>query len=115
MNIEKKYYKLVSDRSYVSLRCDVRGTPPPVITWSKVGGIIDLNDRHRLALPNGDLILTGLTPQTMESFSGIYICAGNNAVGYDQEKVVGKFVLRMVSSKWSLEITEILSCSNHSI
>ncbi|KFO28580.1 Hemicentin-1 [Fukomys damarensis] len=61
----------------VTLPCEVKSLPPPIITWAKEAQLISpLSPRH-MFLPSGSMKIT----ETRISDSGMYLCVATNIAG----------------------------------
>ncbi|XP_074858282.1 hemicentin-1 isoform X3 [Carettochelys insculpta] len=61
----------------VTLPCEVKSLPPPVITWAKEMQLISPFSQRHTFLPSGSLKIT----ETRVSDSGMYICMATNIAG----------------------------------
>ena len=68
--------------SDLTLRCQVRGYPVPVITWRKDDVKMNSNNRV-LTKEDGELFLKGLA----QIDNGVYSCEASNDFGTDREQV----------------------------
>ncbi|XP_034265503.1 hemicentin-1 isoform X1 [Pantherophis guttatus] len=67
----------------VTLPCEVKSLPPPVITWAKAMQLISpFSPRHTL-LSSGSMKIT----ETLVSDSGLYICVATNIAGNATQKI----------------------------
>ncbi|XP_041355490.1 peroxidasin homolog [Gigantopelta aegis] len=64
----------------IALDCHASGDPAPTVSWSKLDGTLNRSNPRYILLPNGDFILTSITPATMEGDSGVYKCTATNGV-----------------------------------
>lgn len=77
-------------RANVTIRCPVKGVPPPTVTWEKRGG--PLSDSVSL-LFNGSLLLQNVSLEN----EGTYVCTATNALG----RAAATSVLRLLEQRWS--------------
>ncbi|XP_073073009.1 hemicentin-1 isoform X4 [Manis javanica] len=61
----------------VTLPCEVRSLPPPIITWAKETQLISPFSPRHMFLPSGSMKIT----QTRVSDSGMYLCVATNIAG----------------------------------
>ncbi|KAM4861104.1 hemicentin-1 [Thomomys bottae] len=61
----------------VTLPCEVRSLPPPVITWAKETQLISPFSPRHTFLPSGSMKIT----ETRISDSGLYLCVATNIAG----------------------------------
>nr|XP_036865807.1 hemicentin-1 [Manis javanica] len=61
----------------VTLPCEVRSLPPPIITWAKETQLISPFSPRHMFLPSGSMKIT----QTRVSDSGMYLCIATNIAG----------------------------------
>uniref|UniRef100_A0A8C3DQA4 Hemicentin-1 n=1 Tax=Corvus moneduloides TaxID=1196302 RepID=A0A8C3DQA4_CORMO len=61
----------------VTLPCEVRSLPPPIITWAKEMQLISPFSPRHTFLPSGSMKIT----ETQVSDSGMYICVATNIAG----------------------------------
>ncbi|KAF7658577.1 hypothetical protein LDENG_00010770 [Lucifuga dentata] len=68
----------------VSLLCDVQAYPPPEITWTRDGQILQFNTGIRI-LPGSQMLQL---PQTRVEDAGQYVCTATNSAGQDQKSIL---------------------------
>ncbi|XP_070240884.1 hemicentin-1 isoform X2 [Bos mutus] len=61
----------------VTLPCEVKGLPPPIITWAKETQLISPFSPRHTFLPSGSMKIT----ETRVSDSGMYLCVATNIAG----------------------------------
>uniref|UniRef100_A0A8C3YS46 Hemicentin-1 n=1 Tax=Catagonus wagneri TaxID=51154 RepID=A0A8C3YS46_9CETA len=61
----------------VTLPCEVKSLPPPVITWAKETQLISPFSPRHMFLPSGSMKIT----ETRFSDSGLYLCVATNIAG----------------------------------
>ncbi|XP_004688211.1 PREDICTED: hemicentin-1 [Condylura cristata] len=61
----------------VTLPCEVKSLPPPIITWAKETQLISPFSPRHLFLPSGSMKIT----ETRVSDSGMYLCVATNLAG----------------------------------
>ncbi|XP_027421385.1 hemicentin-1 isoform X2 [Bos indicus x Bos taurus] len=61
----------------VTLPCEVKGLPPPIITWAKETQLISPFSPRHMFLPSGSMKIT----ETRVSDSGMYLCVATNIAG----------------------------------
>ncbi|XP_012495412.1 PREDICTED: hemicentin-1-like, partial [Propithecus coquereli] len=61
----------------VTLPCEVKSSPPPIITWAKETQLISPFSPRHMFLPSGSMKIT----ETRISDSGMYLCVATNIAG----------------------------------
>ncbi|XP_047609819.1 hemicentin-1 isoform X2 [Phacochoerus africanus] len=61
----------------VTLPCEVKSLPPPIITWAKETQLISPFSPRHMFLPSGSMKIT----ETRVSDSGLYLCVATNIAG----------------------------------
>ncbi|KAK1329305.1 hypothetical protein QTO34_011486 [Cnephaeus nilssonii] len=61
----------------VTLPCEVKSSPPPIITWAKESQLISPFSPRHTFLPSGSMKIT----ETRVSDSGMYLCVATNIAG----------------------------------
>ncbi|KAL0979469.1 hypothetical protein UPYG_G00185480 [Umbra pygmaea] len=68
----------------VSLLCDVQAYPPPEITWTRDGQILQFSTGIHI-LPGGQMLQL---PRTRLEDAGQYVCTATNSAGQDQKSIL---------------------------
>ena len=63
-----------------TITCTTTGTPPPSVTWRRIGG--DLSDNHRIT---GNILRIS---QATPSDRGLYVCRAENTAGESEASAV---------------------------
>ncbi|XP_075384531.1 hemicentin-1 isoform X2 [Tenrec ecaudatus] len=61
----------------VTLPCEVKSSPPPIITWARESQLISPFSPRHMFLPSGSMKIT----ETRVSDSGMYLCVATNIAG----------------------------------
>ena len=65
----------------VTLVCSASGQPPPQVTWTRAGAIVQDGVIESF---NGSLVVSELTiANSSQADSGVYMCTANNTFGQD--------------------------------
>ncbi|XP_051972483.1 cell adhesion molecule DSCAM-like isoform X1 [Xyrauchen texanus] len=76
--------KVVSPNEFVSLMCNVKGTPQPAVTWTLDDDMVMKDSRHRLGhsiTTEGNVASYLNISHTQVRDSGVYRCTCNNSAG----------------------------------
>ncbi|KAM9810462.1 hemicentin-1 [Neosynchiropus ocellatus] len=68
----------------VSMLCDVQSYPPPEITWTKDGQLLQFNTGVHI-LPGGQMLQL---PRARLDDAGQYVCTATNSAGQDQKSIL---------------------------
>ncbi|XP_061842088.1 hemicentin-1 [Nerophis lumbriciformis] len=105
----------------VSLLCDVQAYPPPEITWTKDGQILQFSTGIHI-LPGGQMLQL---PRARVEDAGQYVCTASNSAGQDQKSLLlSVYVLPTLKSRLDAESdlvtpqlgsSVILRCEAHGV
>jgi len=68
----------------VSLECDARGDPEPVITWLKDGEVMDKNSLRHIRFLSGGRVLQIIAAKVDDTAT--YSCLAENVAGQEQRR-----------------------------
>ncbi|XP_076126836.1 hemicentin-1 [Alosa pseudoharengus] len=68
----------------VSLLCDVQAYPPPEITWTRDGQLLQFSTGMHI-LPGGQMLQL---PRARKEDAGQYVCTATNSAGQDQKSIL---------------------------
>ncbi|XP_030621020.1 hemicentin-1 [Chanos chanos] len=68
----------------VSLLCDVQAYPPPDITWTRDGQVLQFSTGIHI-LPGGQMLQL---PRARQQDAGQYVCTATNSAGQDQKSIL---------------------------
>ncbi|XP_062273055.1 hemicentin-1 [Scomber scombrus] len=84
----------------VSLLCDVQAYPPPEITWTKDGQVLQFSTGIHI-LPGGQMLQL---PRARLEDAGQYVCTATNSAGQDQKSILlGVYVLPTLKPRLAAE------------
>ncbi|XP_056132043.1 hemicentin-1 [Lampris incognitus] len=84
INGQKEEEVSVIEGNMVSLLCDVQAYPPPEITWTRDGQVLQFSTGIHI-LPGGQMLQL---PRARVEDSGQYVCTATNSAGQDQKSIL---------------------------